>query len=376
MDSATWGDANGTRNSMGYWNADRAAVEVKHAFFDVAVPYFGVAVPISLRFGVQPFAIRDTWYMYTDGAGVMANFKLDPVSIRAFWAKPYEGKVYASDDADVYAIDVSGTVEGFTLGGHGAYWNINEYPLPTTVTAVGTQAAAQADMYWLGAYADGNYAGFNFNFDFIYDGGKVKPAVGDDTKLGGWIAALKADFPWENFDFGGGAWYATGANATSDKNKAYLQPPGSEPGPNAFNQYGSVFFGPGSWRGEHATAANGSHSDAIGNSIGGTWGALLYAGMKVTPWYKVYLNATYFADTTKNGNTVGNAHASGGGFRDDNGIGLEFTLSNYFQIYKNLTADFIAGYLIAGDAMDMWDGTKNHSIDDPYVIGSRLVYSF
>ena len=157
-----------------------------------------------------------------------------------------------SDDADVYAIDVSGTVEGFTLGGHGAYWNINEYPIPTTVTAIGTQAAAQADLYWLGAYADGNYAGFNFNFDFIYDGGKVRPVVGDDIKLGGWIAALKASFPWENFDFGGGAWYATGANATSDKNKAYLQPPGSEPGPNAFNQYGSVFFGPGSWRGEHA----------------------------------------------------------------------------------------------------------------------------
>ena len=100
-------------------------------------------------------------------------------------------------------------------------------------------------------------------------------------------------------------------------------------------------------------------------------------GMKVTPWYKVYLNATYYADTTKNGNTVGNAHASGGGLRDDNGIGLEFTLSNYFQIYKNLTADFIGGYLIAGDATGHVElAAKNVSMDDPYVIGSRLVYSF
>ena len=40
-------------------NADRAAVEVKHAFFDVAIPYFGVPVPMTMRFGIQAFAIRD-----------------------------------------------------------------------------------------------------------------------------------------------------------------------------------------------------------------------------------------------------------------------------------------------------------------------------
>ena len=29
-------------------------------------------------------------------------------------------------------------------------------------------------MYWVGAYADGKWAGFNFNADFIYDWGEVR----------------------------------------------------------------------------------------------------------------------------------------------------------------------------------------------------------
>ena len=376
MDSATWGDANGTRNSMGYWNADRAAVEVKHAFFDVAVPYFGVPVPMTVRLGIQPLSIRDSWFLYVDGAGIVVQMKPDPVKINLAWMKPYEGKVYNSDDADMYAIDVSGTIEGFTLGAHGSYMNINEYGLPTSVTAVGTQANAQADFYWLGAYADGKYAGFNFNFDFIYDSGKVKNINGTDFKANGWLAALGADFPWENWDFGGGLWYATGSDANKDDEKAFVSPPGSEPGPDAFTKYSSVYFGSGLFRGEYGYAANGSRN-AIGNGIGGTWGAMAYAGLKVNPWYQVYLHGMYIADTTKNGNTVGNARDAGSGeLSDDNAIGLEFTLSNIFKVYKNLDLYVIGGYLFAGDALDMWDGTENTSIKDPYVLATRLVYSF
>ena len=380
MDSATWGDANGTRNSMGYWNADRAAVEVKHAFFDVAVPYFGVNVPISMRFGIQPFAIRPNWYMVTDGAGVNVSFNADPVNIQAFWAKPYEGKIYAADDTNVYAAVVSGTVEGFTLGAHGAYWDINEYPLPVANSPIGQQANAQADLYWFGGYADGKYAGFQFQADFIYNGGEVNYLDGDQTKLGGWIAALAADFPYECWDFGGGFWYATGADANSSKNKAYLVPPGSEAGMNGSfaAKWGSVYFGPGGWRGEHATATNSLHSSPSGAGLGGTWGASLYAGLKVTPWYKVYLNAMYLGDTTKNANTAGTAMDDTGEWRDDNGIGLEFTLTNIFQVYKNLTMDFVLGYMLAGDAYDVYDrdNLNNHEVDDPWLIGSRLVYTF
>jgi hypothetical protein len=131
------------------------------------------------------------------------------------------------------------------------------------------------------------------------------------------------------------------------------------------------------FRGEYGYAANGSR-DAIGNGIGGTWGAMAYAGVKLAPWYKVYLHAMYLGDTTNDGNTIGFASDGEGGLRDDNGIGMEFTLSNIFKVYNNLDLYVIGGYMFAGDAMDQFDiaKDKNVDVDDPWVIATRLVYSF
>ena len=59
-------------------------------------------------------------------------------------------------------------------------------------------------------------------------------------------------------------------------------------------------------------------------------------------------------------------------------IGFEFTLSNIFKVYNNLDLYVIGGYLLAGDALDMYSNTKggNVNMDDPYVLATRLVYSF
>ena len=376
MDSATWGDANGTRNSMGYWNADRAAVEVKHAFFDVAIPYFGVPVPMTMRFGIQPFAIRDAVFFYADGAGITLGAKADPVDIKLMWGKPSENRVYNSDDSDVYAIDVSGMLEGFKLGAHGTWFSSNGYPIRSS--------GARADLYWLGAYADGKYAGFNFSADFIYDWGKVEEhnhltASPADIDYSGWFAGVTASFPWECWDFGGGMWYGSGADGNdTDKREDYVQVPGSEPGFDGFAKYGSIFWGSNLFRGEYGFGSNGGGDQAMNNYIGGTWGAFLYAGLKVTPWYKVYAQGMYLADTTSNANTVGNALDSNGEFRDDNAIGFEFTLSNIFKVYNNLDFYVVGGILLAGDATDMYNTAKgaNVNMDNPYALLTRLVYSF
>ena len=86
----------------------------------------------------------------------------------------------------------------------------------------------------------------------------------------------------------------------------------------------------------------------------------------------------YLGDTTNDGNTIGFASDGEGGFRDDNAIGMEFTLSNIFKVYNNLDLYVIGGMLFAGDAMDQYNiaKDKNESVDDPWVIATRLVYSF
>ena len=369
MDSATWGDANGTRNSMGYWNADRAAVEVKHAFFDVAIPYFGIPTPMTMRFGIQPFAIRDAVFYYVDGAGITLSTKADPVKIDLMWGKPSEERVYHSDDSDVYSLVVSGNVEGFTLGAHGTWFSSNAYPIRSS--------GERADLYWVGAFADGKWAGFNFSADFIYDWGKVEThdnvtANGPDIDYSGFFAGLTASFPWEIWDFGGGVWWGSGADADeSDERNDFVQVPGSEPGFDGFAKYGSIFWGSSLFRGEYGYGSNGGGDTAMNNYIGGTWGAFAYAGVKLTPWYKIYGQAMYLGDTTSHGDTVGNTG------KDENTIGFEFTLSNIFKVYNNLDFYVVGGLLVAGDAMEMIDADgDNSSIKNPYALLTRLVYSF
>jgi hypothetical protein len=85
----------------------------------------------------------------------------------------------------------------------------------------------------------------------------------------------------------------------------------------------------------------------------------------------------YLGDTAKHANTVGNAQR-GGELSDDNAIGFEFTLSNIFKVYNNLDLYVMGGYMLAGDGLDMYSNAKggNVSMDDPYVLATRLVYSF
>lgn len=113
--------------------------------------------------------------------------------------------------------------------------------------------------------------------------------------------------------------------------------------------------------------------------MGGLWLTKLYGSYKVTDMYKVTLAAIYAGDTTKSGNSIGNARkADGVTLRDDKDIGFEFDLLNQLTLYKNLTWDIGFGYLMAGNAWDFWDATTNtnKSPKNPWGLNSRLVYSF
>ena len=113
---------------------------------------------------------------------------------------------------------------------------------------------------------------------------------------------------------------ALGLMRIPDDRDDYVQVPGSEPGFDGFVKYGSLFFGSGLFRGEYGFGSNGGGDQAMNNYIGGTWGAFLYAGLKVTPWYKVYLHGMYLGDTTKQRKHRGHRSETGtANLRDDNG---------------------------------------------------------
>ncbi len=413
MDSDRWGNGDGTRNKMGYWGADRAAVEIKNVYFDVGVPYFGIPVPMTVRFGVQPFAVRDDWLLYTDGAGITASIKADPVTIVPMWGKPREGKDFASDDGDLYGLNAYAKVDAFTFGGYGLYYNLNSYPLNNTTSVYGLNPSYNAYAWYFGGYFDGSFGPVKVKSDFIYDTGKIKAgwdrkatleALGasTDIKMSGWLAQASFVWPCNLFEFGGGAMYASGADANkvgpgmlpgtttasgaySSKMKGFVVPPGSEPGFDPGNQYSFIIYGhpflsrEPCWGNQTADYNNFTS----GAAVGGSWNARVYGAYKLTPWYKVYLQAMYIGDTVKNGNWFGQARKYPGTastlLKDYDTIGWEFTLTNMFQIYPNLTAGLVGSYLIGGNAIKKWYVSEigaNKEIDDPWAIGTRMVYSF
>jgi len=403
MDSNRWGDIEGSskagslqKNTFGYWTADRAAIEIKNVYIDFGTPYIGIPAPITVRVGLQPLAIRPNMVVYTDGMGITAGIRIDPVTIAPLWFKALEGKDASADDADVYGLHVIAKLQQFTIGGYGLYYNMNTYPFNFVTETYGSNPTNQADMWWWGVYTDGKLGPVDFNFDLVFDRGKVVKEHGTpapDVKYSGWATRIKVDYPWEKFNFGVVGMYASGADARktstfgfpgdstasgtlSTKVSSYVIPPGSE-------EYGGFFEGVGLFYPSWVNNGNTSFSvptatTMVRGAVGGSWMVKLYGSYKVAPIYKITLQGIYIGDTTKHGNTAGTAVKTNGQLRDDKTIGLELGLIHEIFIYKNLKWNIGAGILLAGDALDykMTGVNANDSPKNPWIITSRLVYNF
>lgn len=393
MDSGMWGESGTGRNNIGRWSADQAAVEIKNVYFDFGVP--GIPIPATLRVGLQPLNVRPAMVVYNDGMGVTGVVKIDPVNISFQWFKQVENQDYSSDDTDVYGLGISTKIKTITVGGYGLYYNSNTYPI--IPAAPSPTVDFTADMWWVGVYADGKLGPVNLNFDFVVDKGEVNDQRNispraRDVKYRGWATRLKVDYPWEKFNFGVMGIYASGSDqkktdstgfpgtttpygTTTTKVSGYVVPTASEQFGGA--QISLIMDGFPVWpgfQGYNVLNYNQMHR----GSIGGTWVARLYGSYKPTPWYKVTLAGIYIGDTTKNGNTIGNARTAAGRPRDDKTIGFEFDLINEINIYKNLKWDVGFGYLFAGDALEYYNLAtgRNNEGKDPWAFVTRLTYTF
>ena len=391
MDSGEWGERGEGRNNMGRWNADQAAVEIKSLFMDVAIPYIGIQVPMTSRIGLQPLALRPHMLVYTDGMGISGGITIDPVTIQPLWFKALEGRDYTSDDIDVYGLHLLGKFGKITVGGYGLYYNQNTYPIPTAISSTNEH---KSDMWWFGLYSDGRIGPVETNFDFVIDTGKVEAKLNPahpDVKYNGWATRLKVDYPWEKFNFGVVGAYGSGSDqkktdntglpgtttpfsTPSTKVSGYVVPPGSENFPFGDSL---LLSGQPIWGGFMGYSVL-QYNQVSRGWLGGVWIAKLYGSVKPTPWYKVTLSGIYIGDTTKNGNTVGNARTAAGLPRDDKTFGFEFDLINEINIYKNLKWDIGLGYLSAGKALEYFDAVAGRNKDgkDPWALVTRLTYTF
>jgi len=407
IDSTRWGEvtsgyggsANDQRNNAGQFGGDAGAVEVKNLNITFKVP--AMPVPVTIQAGILPLAYRPHIFCYSDNTGIEVRVKLDPANIRLNWSKAVENQDYSADDVDIYAADMNVKAGPMTIGGFALNMNANTWPIIRAAAQVGPNVNYNANLWWLGLYADGKMGPVNLNFDFIYNRGKVEDArnqavLAPDVKYRGWATMLQADYPWEKFNFGLIAHYASGADTRktdptatpgvnppgaaatvfSTKNSAYTVIPFTEVGVNDMSM---VFFGTGAVG--VTRGAGAGYLGGIRGQIGGTWAAKLYGAYKATPWYKITLQGLYIGDTTKHGNTVGTARKApygAGDLRNDKTIGWEFDLINEIAIYKNLKFFVAGGLLFAGDAMDYFVNNANPDVSpkNPWAIYTALKYSF
>jgi hypothetical protein len=228
----------------------------------------------------------------------------------------------------------------------------------------------------------------------MYDRGKVESRISDvpDVKYRGFATRLVVDYPWEQFNFGIGGAYGSGADTkktsssglagslTFDGEESYkvgsfVVPPSTESAAGFGESI--VLFSTWINRGDSGIGNSLNYNQVCRGPLGGLWYAKIYGKVKPVPWYTITLTGFYLGDTTKNGNTFGNARTDAGDLRNDRKIGWEADLINEIEIYKNLKFAIGFGYLWAGSAMDLYNGAgENYSPKNPWQITSNMTYFF
>lgn len=396
-DSSQWGEDSGTRNAAGFWNADRAAIELKQFYIDFKVPGLSDFAPTTLTAGIQGLSVRSHMFVYTDGPGIKTETTAGPVKIFLNWFKPEEGATWQADDGDIYGAVVSAPGLGVvTPGAYFFYYNLDDYPLRSSTPAGPYDTAA---FWYLGLWLDGKVGPVNFKSDFVYFDGEQELSgqavllnpLAPDPSYSGWglfVDANLADLI-PNWTFGGTFAYGTGDDlgdttdvfGNPDEFDAYRIPIGSE---EAYGGAWGVVFYPSAVNDSVRIANLGSGTEFAEGKLGGTWFGKLYASFKYPEWMKTTIYGMYIGDTTKDGNTHGNARDpfEVSGFEDESDIGIEVGAVMDFSIYKNLTYSFGAGYLWAGDALDSYTGVtvlglpQNDSPKNPWAVVSQLIFKF
>jgi hypothetical protein len=394
MNSDRWGEmsAVGDVNNLGSWyragqfDNGTLSVLVNTAYIDFRVP---PKLPIWMRIGVQPFVIRPWMVVNTTGPGLTARTMIDPIklSIRAGWAKKWEGADWECDDIDAFFGDFALPIGPVRVGTYIWYENFGEFPLFGFGFPSGARDEAQ--IYWLGVYADGKIGPVGLQFDWVYNGGSIDYDASGwggfpprDQDIEAWAIRGVVDIsPIPRLTVGVGALYATGEDASTNDLEQFRSVNGWEgmgrqqglPALQDFLLLTDGVMGIVPFRGPGVGWVGGP------NYLGGLWYVRGFAQYMATDWLRLVANFGWIGDTNDDSNRIGTARRPDGiTLRDDDDIGFEMDFGFNIALYKNLQWGVGFGYLFPGDAMDYWDAANGVNDDpaDPWALTSAILYTF
>jgi len=391
--NTVWGRAASSGTDQGgALGTDGRTVEVRRSYIDWIVPNTDVKVRMGLQGLALPGAVVPSSPVFDDDvAGLTVSYAInDMVGVTALWARPADTDGGNSDgkndfdEADVFALVVPVTLDGFKVTPYGVYASVGKDASFTGSTnggyefGLGMQSMGEAvngvsglsdtyDAWWGGvAFEMSYFAPFSLKMDAVY-GSKSAESDDDAAERAGWLVAALAEYKLDMVTPGILAWYGSGED--DDITDGSERMPSISP-----TGWGVTSFGfPGSvYRQDTYFGLNGAGTWAVGLQLAD----ISFLENLSHVFRVVYMQGTNDADVVKGNTGVidafnPSAHGSQGGavFLTDDDSAIEVNFDTTYKIYENLSLVVEMGWIKLDMDEDTWGS-------DDYSDAKKLVFNF
>lgn len=386
--NTVWGRA-GTTDQGGALGADGRTVEVRRSYIDWIVPNTDLKVRMGIQGLSLPGAVAPSSPVFDDDvAGLTLSYAInDMVGVTALWARPADTSNSDTgnsdqDEADVFAVIVPVTLDGFKITPYGVYASVGKDVNFTGSTNGGAEFLAGmlsmdetmnginqgSDTYnaWWGgvSFEMSAFSPFSLKLDAVY-GSKTADDDAESAERAGWLVAALAEYKLDMVTPGILAWYGSGED--DDITDGSERMPSISP-----TGWGVTSFGfPGSvYRQDTYFGLNGAGSWALGLQLADiTFMENLSHVFRV-----VYMQGTNDADVIKkNGIASDFAPATGAVFLTDEDSAIEVNFDTTYKIYENLSLVVEMGWIKLDMDEDTW-GSDDYS--DAKKLVFNVIYEF
>lgn len=366
-----FGQTNYTKGGGAEYSGDGVNIETRWAYTDFCLPDTEKA---RFKIGLLPFAIND--FVWNETAmGVVFDNAISDINYQVAWVR---GREYFNDAAqdqdssDALAVRVVLTpMEESTVGLFALYQHADPLAGLGEVDAgkyeVKKLGDVDLDLYTVGVDGSLTRDAFFVNWDLIYQGGDVKNATytgmygiaSGDFSLSAYLAHGDIGMNIGRTRLTYTTWYASGDDNDSDQD---------------FNAFISTDVD----RADSVVLFEGGYVD---DNYGTERPYVLDKGLFLN---KIAVDSTLTDKLSVGGAFLYMMTAQDILYLDDNGatqsnsdLGFEVDAYASYKLYENLELAVNAGYLLAGDGMDVFETNRDGSADeDIYRITSRVRYKF
>jgi hypothetical protein len=378
------------RNMGGGLEADTTNLETKNLYVWFKVPDTSVDFTVGVQNVLDSYA--GVLIGYADMAGVFANFKLEPVTVRLGWAKFWENQIHEADDIDFFIAeakfsptkdvkiganlyflnDMGGGAKGPTsattggiagLYGRGAAGTVN----PAEFAGV---AALRKVRVWIpGVDFSANVGPAKLSGFAFYEFGEAE-GTDNNVDISGYVVDLRADA-----NLGPGKAFLEAIYVSGDDNKTDKDYEGVITGSN-YNLAGSFYARTGMMiLLPSADDINTSYGLTYDPANGGA-GMFHVAGgfsMKFMDKLSGAANVGYIQAAKSRARDQGSVY----NFAKEKAMGTEINAGVSYNITKGLDFGLRAGYAWLGSAYDTnAAGTATQDNDNLWVSFASLKYGF